>query len=89
MFQTELKTVILKKNAFVVNVDWGFLSNRLPRGQEILGKKCGFKKINTIGLFFGSTRIAFKLGKKFGNFYYGFLSKISKQRITKYFYEAF
>ena len=60
-----------------------------PRAQEILGKKCGFKKINTIGLFFGSTRIAFKLGKKFGNFYYGFLNKISKQRITKYFYKAF
>ena len=60
-----------------------------PRAQEILGKKCGFKKINTIGLFFGSTRIAFKLGKKFGNFYYGFLNKISKQRITKYFCKAF
>jgi hypothetical protein len=32
MFQTELKTVILKKKKllFVVNVDWGFLSHRLP-----------------------------------------------------------
>ena len=60
-----------------------------PRAQEILGKKCGFKKIKTIGLFFGSSRLAFKFGKKFGNFYYGFLNKISKQRVTKYFYKAF
>ena len=60
-----------------------------PRAQEILGKKCGFKKIKTIGLFFGSSRVAFKFGKKFGNFYYGLLNKIFQQRITKYFYKAF
>ena len=60
-----------------------------PRAQEILGRKCGFKSIKTIGLFFGSSRIAFKFGKKFGNSYYRFLRKISQQRITKYFYKAF
>ena len=60
-----------------------------PKAQEILGKQCGFKTIRTIGLFFGSSRIAFKFGKKFGDFYFGLLNKMSQQRITKYFYKAF
>ena len=60
-----------------------------PKAQEILGKKCGFKKIRTIGLFFGSARLAFKFGKKFGNFYFGLLNKILQQRITKSFNKAF
>ena len=40
MFQTELKTVILKKKKllFVVNVDWGFLSHRLPIAIEAIKK---------------------------------------------------
>ena len=38
MFQTELKTVILKKKKllFVVNVDWAFLSHRLPISVEAI-----------------------------------------------------
>ena len=38
MFQAELKTVILKKKKllFVVNVDWGFLSHRLPIAIEAI-----------------------------------------------------
>ena len=38
MFQTELKTVILKKKKllFVANVDWGFLSHRLPIAIEAI-----------------------------------------------------
>ena len=60
-----------------------------PKAQEILGKECGFKKIRTIGLFFGSARIAFKFGKKFGNFYFGLLNKILQHRITQSFNKAF
>jgi ubiquinone/menaquinone biosynthesis C-methylase UbiE len=42
-------------------------------------RQAGFQKVQTIGVFAGSIRLAYKFGRNFGNFYSAFHRKISRK----------
>lgn len=53
-------------------------------------KSVGFSQVETVGRFFGSIRIFYKLGKMIGSIYSSLLEKFSKnQRFKKSFYKNF
>jgi ubiquinone/menaquinone biosynthesis C-methylase UbiE len=54
--------------------------------QEQQIKSAGFNNVFTVGRYCGTVRIAYKLGKGFGNAYYNFMEKIyGKQRFLNSF----
>jgi ubiquinone/menaquinone biosynthesis C-methylase UbiE len=58
--------------------------------QEKTIQKYGFKSVRTIGRFMASTRLAFKFGNGFGNFYYSLMEKMfGSQRFENSFYKNF
>lgn len=75
-------------NAF--NLTHHFCNFTTSREQEKEIKNAGFKNVNTIGRFMGSTRLAYKFGKKIGNFHNFIMKKIfDKQRFSRSIYKNF
>lgn len=56
--------------------------------QEKQVKMAGFTKVQTVGRFFASIRIAYKFGSTIGDFYTNLIQKISRrQRCEKSFFK--
>ena len=82
----QLKSIICK----ITNATHHYC-NFTTSGAQIKGvKNVGFSEVETVGRFFGSIRIFYKLGRTAGAVYSSLLEKFSKnQRFSKSFYKNF
>lgn len=76
-----IKKIVYK----LINKVYHFCYFTTPGSQEKLLKKSGYSSVGTIGRMAASIRIAYKFGKKTGNFYVKIIERIfGKQRFTRW-----